>query len=67
MTDNQRMEAFEENALAPKRVETDSGKVEQHSVGDQIKALEYMKKQKVESSRKSQMSRFGFYKRVSLD
>lgn len=59
----ERLKAFEENALAPKKVETDAGTVEQHSIGDQIKALEYMKKAEAKNS----FSRMGFRKIVNLD
>lgn len=58
-------EIFEENALKPKKVETDSGKIEQHSISDQLKALDHISKKKYEG--KSQLSRFGFYKIRNLD
>lgn len=62
-----RLATFEQNATAPKRVQTDSGSVEQHSLNDQIKALEYLKKKDAEEKGRSALSRMGFYKRVPLD
>lgn len=56
-------EKIMENALKPKTVQTDSGKVTQHSIKDQLRALDELKKLRVKGS---QMSRFGFYKLVNL-
>lgn len=61
-TNEERLKAFEENALAPKKVETDSGTVEQHTISEQIKALEYLKRKD-----KSALARMGFRKIVNLD
>ena len=61
----EQQETFVENILAPKKVETDSGKVEQHSLSDQMKALDYLKKQEVAESGKSQLSRIGVYQIVN--
>lgn len=61
-TNEERLKAFEENALAPKKVETDSGTVEQHTISEQIKALEYLKRKD-----KSAFARLGFRKIVNLD
>lgn len=61
-TNEERLKAFAENALAPKKVETDSGTVEQHTISEQIKALEYLKRKD-----KSAFARLGFRKIVNLD
>ncbi len=60
----EQQETFIENVLAPKKVETDSGKVEQHSLSDQMKALDYLKKQEA-AKKGSQMSRVGVYQIVN--
>lgn len=59
-TNEERLKAFEE--IAPKKVETDSGTVEQHTISEQIKALEYLKRKD-----KSAFARLGFRKIVNLD
>ena len=58
-------EQFVENILAPKKVETDSGKVEQHSLSDQMKALDYLKKQEAAQKGGCQLSRVGVYQIVN--
>lgn len=55
--DKTALEQLEELALAPKRVRTDSGEVEQH---DPVKQLEVLKKTSG-SKRGSALSRLGFY------
>lgn len=59
----EQMEAFVENILAPKKVKTDSGEVEQHSLNEQMKALDYLKKQT--ATDKPQLSRLGVYQIVN--
>lgn len=60
------LEKFAENLAAPKKVKTDSGEVEQFSLNDQMKALDFLKKQEAISSG-SQLSRLGVYQIANLD
>ncbi len=42
--DDKTLEEFAERVAAPKKVATDAGSVEQHSIAEQIAALEYLRK-----------------------
>lgn len=44
MTDKDRLNEFAERVSSPKKASTDAGSVEQFSVGEQIEALEYLRK-----------------------
>ncbi len=60
------LKQFVQNALAPKRVKTDSGEVEQQTLTDQIKALDRIK-QEVVSNKKPLLSRLGVYRVVNTE
>lgn len=50
------------NLAAPEEVQTDSGRVKNQSVGDQIKALNYLKQQRSAQNGGGQARRVGLYK-----
>lgn len=56
------------NLAAPEEVQTDSGRVKNPSVSDQIKALEFLQKKKAEEDADgAQVKRLGIYKLRNLD
>lgn len=57
-----------ENLTAPEEVQTDSGRVRNQSVDQQIKALEYLKReQAAQDASCGQAKRLGIYKLRNLD
>lgn len=57
-----------ENLAAPEEVQTDSGRVKNQSITQQIKALDYLKrKQAEEENGGGQAKRCGLYKLNNLD
>lgn len=65
-TYEEHLRTFVENALAPKRVKTDSGEVEQHTLADQIKALEKIKAEEVQTKTPA-LSRLGVYQIANMN
>lgn len=61
---------LKETILAPKKVATDSGTVEERSINELEKGLNLLKKQEAEleedGSPRPQLARLGFYRRNNL-
>lgn len=53
------LEEFAERVAAPKKVATDAGSVEQHSIAEQIAALEYLRKRYARGAENA-MKKVGF-------
>jgi hypothetical protein len=66
MDKEKKAKALLESLSQPKSVQTDSGRVENHSISDLIKALEYLQKKAAVDAGgdgpKSVLKRMGFYR-----
>lgn len=56
---------IEESLSNPKKVQTDSGAVEQFDLSDQLKAAEYLEKK--EAQERGSLKRLGFYRARHVD